>query len=86
MKDLPVAKAIDIKFERLEFDAKFIGYVANMDYGKIRKSAARTKTSEFGASKIDFIAPHESPVFKPLQTSFFNGQFSVQLHVFSGHP
>ena len=52
MKDLFLAKRINIEFQGLEFDAPLIWYIGDIDRRKVWISTARTNAGEFGAGKF----------------------------------
>lgn len=83
MEDLLVTEFIDIELERFELHAEFMWNVFDANGGKIWKARARTKAGELRAGELDRIAPHQRAIFKALELVIADGDFAVELLIFS---
>jgi hypothetical protein len=67
-----VAEFIDIELEALEFNAPFIGLIADEDSGEIRESSFRAEAGKFGAGELNRVTPFLGSVGKALEFGFLN--------------
>src|SRR5687767_13252616 len=54
VKDLHVAKRVDVELQTLEFNAAFVGNVFETDDGEVRKIGERTDRGKLRNLEIDF--------------------------------
>src|SRR5262249_22016770 len=79
-----VAERPEIKLERLELDAKFVGHEADADRREIRLAGARADAGELGAFHADLVVPPRPRVGKSLQ--LFGRMRRHAKHLSAGAP
>src|SRR5688572_15400860 len=72
VKDLHVAKRVDVELQTLEFNATFIGNVFETDYGEIGKIGERTDRRKLGNLEIDLYLASGKLIRKRIERKEFH--------------